>query len=477
MASKTHSAGADAGRFLIILILLLAFALRIFQLGTHGFWLDEVYQMIAATQPSVPAMVDVTRHYTMSLPLDYLVSWAVSRLDTTETVMRFPALFWGVLASAMLYVVARRLSGKTVIGLASALWLSVLVQHIHYSQELRFYAALSFFYLLSTYLVIRALERPGWQNWTTFIAITSIGIYFHPYVAMAGLTGVAWLLLSNRVPSQHRHSSWALLVLSGVVFVLVFVPGYLSNQVVEYFPLLYWGSSYEEIVAVGLGWTWTLSGGLYVGLAVLGAAGAICSRNQRLIAALAALIAQVALVVAADWLKGFWFVDRQLLHLLALAALFAGCGTVFVASWLSTLTASRKLTNIVVALFVVVSAVPAFHNYYIWPKSNYREIAGELIRRSARTDTVLVIPGYDAKVLVYYLHRMGAVRLEERVMVSDWSSLDTDVHAPVPGRRTYLVTKAVLSQEQRSLITTLGFSARLDHNEDLPGAQALYVRP
>jgi uncharacterized membrane protein len=477
MSAKTNQTNADAGRFLIIPILLLAFALRIYRVGTNSFWLDEVYQMIAAAQPSVSAMMLVISHYTMSLPLDYLVSWVVSRLDSSETVMRFPAVFWGVLTIAMSYVVARQVSGKTVIALAAALWLTVLAQHIHYSQELRFYASLSFFYLLSTYLVIRALERPGWKNWTIFIALTSLGIYFHPYVAMAGLNGVAWLLLSNRVPSQHRRSGWAFLVLAGVILVLVFVPGYLSNQIVEYFPLLFWGIPFEQIIAVGLGWTWTLSGVLYVGLAVVGAAGAIYSGNQRLMAALAALVAQVALVVAADWLKGFWFANRQLVHLLALAALFAGCGTVFVASWLSALASSRKLASIAVALFVVVSAVPALLDYYAWPKSSGREIADELIQRTSSTDMALVIPGYNAKVLVYYLHRVGAVQLEERVMSSDWSSLDTDVHKPVPGGRTYLVTQAVLSQEQQSLITTLGFTVRLDHNQDLPGAQALYVRP
>jgi len=131
-------------------VILIASALRLFQLGHDGLWVDEINVAQAAVQPTVKEAVNVFRNHVMPMPFDYIIAWLVARVSIEESALRLPAAIWGILAVAVSYLLYKRLSNREM-ALIGALLLAVSPMHLHYSQELRFYSALIFFFYYPIY--------------------------------------------------------------------------------------------------------------------------------------------------------------------------------------------------------------------------------------------------------------------------------------------------------------------------------------
>ena len=105
-----------------IIILLAAFALRVWNLGGPSLWYDEAYQWWATTQVPFGAMLRLSMRELVP-PLHYLVlrGW-LALAGTSEFALRFPSVLYGVLALAALARIAGRLTGQR----AAASWALLL---------------------------------------------------------------------------------------------------------------------------------------------------------------------------------------------------------------------------------------------------------------------------------------------------------------------------------------------------------------
>src|ERR1700690_1120795 len=98
---------------------------------------------------------------------------------------------------------------------------------------MRFYAALSFFYAASTFLLIRAVKNSSVSNWLFYIFVTLVGEYFHPYVLFTVITGFI-LILRNYVPYINSNSQFSSdkgnllkFILASMILIVLYIPGYL----------------------------------------------------------------------------------------------------------------------------------------------------------------------------------------------------------------------------------------------------------
>ena len=85
-------------------ILLVSAFLRFYQLEFKSLWVDEIIQVMLA-QNGFWETIQGMRTQVAAPPLDYLVTWAMlgtgqNGVVTSEFVLRFPAVLWGILTVA-----------------------------------------------------------------------------------------------------------------------------------------------------------------------------------------------------------------------------------------------------------------------------------------------------------------------------------------------------------------------------------------
>ena len=148
--------------FILGVLILLAFGLRVYRLEAKNLWQDEGLSVYRASQ-SLPFILSNTiliqGYPTQDTqpPLYFIFLHLVFRLaGRSEFSGRFLSLFFSVLTVPLTYITGKRLFGQT-----SGVWASSLAAlsplYLWYAQELRMYSLLVFLGLLSFYTMLRAL--------------------------------------------------------------------------------------------------------------------------------------------------------------------------------------------------------------------------------------------------------------------------------------------------------------------------------
>ena len=173
----------------------------------------------------------------------------MGRISLAEGWLRIPEAIWGIAAVGIVFIFTRKVAGK-ITAYAAALFLALAQVHIYFSQELRFYAALFFFYWLITWLLFRAQAKPTRHNWILVIEFAIIGAYFHFYTLFAFCNGlVFWALFSRRRPV------WNGFIISGLITGLLVLPGFFIfglSQPMPELPMV--GENLIPQLARALGW-------------------------------------------------------------------------------------------------------------------------------------------------------------------------------------------------------------------------------
>jgi mannosyltransferase len=322
-------------RLIFAIILLVGLFLRLYQISAQPFWFDEIGVAEVATQPDVSSVVRTTAWHVMAMPLDYIVRWLFGQVSASDGFLRLPSAIFGTLTLPVAYLLFRRLSNARVALLAVFL-LAISPIHIDRSQELRFYASMILFYLLSTHLLLIAVETGRGADWLRFIAAAAVGLFFHVYVLIALVHGavflaVQWLQKRLKLPSLRwfASSSMFLIALFFSAYVFLIAQDKYSHGINDFSPVL-------PGIASGLGWLVPFvqpgSPILWLGaiFPALGLAAIAFLFTRRLyspnLVLLLSIVLQIAFVLLADELFNYYFVPRQLTFLTPFTYYFASLG-------------------------------------------------------------------------------------------------------------------------------------------------------
>lgn len=467
--------------------------LRFFQLGKADFWLDEAGVAYAARAATLPEMLQVVRSHVMAMPLDYLIVWCFGRFNTQEAFLRLPAAIWGTLSLLAAYRLFHRFVPKSA-ALFGTLFLALSPLHIQYSQELRFYASLVFFYLISSLFLWRALEQPSPKRWALFSAVCITGIFFHSYVMLALANGFIWLALK---PGLLRSASIRMgMLLSAVACLLAFLAGYVLFSASNFFviPLMVYEDSAAGALATGLGWlpylpggprlSWVW-GGLCALLEITAVIGVLRSQPRSPLAGLFySMVLQIGFILLSDIVEHYFFAPRQLLMLLPLFLLFAGLGAQRIGELLSR--ALREFANperlwirpgtafLITASVIILASLPALHEYYQDDKGTTRVISQLIFDQWQPGDSVLVAPAYDGFVYKYYIeYEYQRADIAARLFSADWDNLaETNTWRG----NIFLTTPLRLSTDQANLLAEFGFQPVYSSLPQSRYARRLWVR-
>lgn len=200
----------------MLAILLAGWAIRLAGVTSQSLWRDEVDSLRFATR-AWPEMLAAFSRPGENGPLYYLLlrPW-LALAGHSENALRFPSVWMGVLALALIFAWGKSLFGpKTGVGagLLAAFLLALNPYHIWYSQEARMYTLIVALVMLSLWFFRQAVTRGGWWRWGAWYLFTSLGFYSHVLAALALGVELAWLALTPAWRRRWRPAGLALSLL------------------------------------------------------------------------------------------------------------------------------------------------------------------------------------------------------------------------------------------------------------------------
>ncbi len=214
-------------RLALILVLGLAFALRVQQLGAQELRGDEAFSYFFVQQP-VTGILEQTLTLGEPHPLgSYLLLKAWMPLaGETEFALRFPSLWFGVLAVALIWGLARALGLSPPVAGTSALLLAVNPHAVWHSQDARMYAMSLAFSLASTWAAWLLWTRPRARALLAYLGATGLALHTHYYTGLVVLAQNGMALLWGLVRSRKGSCPfpWKPWILAQAGLALLFGP-------------------------------------------------------------------------------------------------------------------------------------------------------------------------------------------------------------------------------------------------------------
>ncbi len=209
----------------LILMILLAFALRLHRIAVQSWWWDEGYSTYLARHGILTAirMTAVDIHP----PLYYiLLSIWGTFTGYTEFTTRFLSTIFGILTLPLLYRVGREGAGRAV-GLLAAGLAVLAPAYVYYSQETRMYTLFALEYLFALFLLGRLTDARRWPPGLLMaMGITETAMMYTHYFSVVAVIflNLAVLFLILRQPIEDRRWNFRRWALTQALVVLAYGP-------------------------------------------------------------------------------------------------------------------------------------------------------------------------------------------------------------------------------------------------------------
>jgi len=173
--------------------------LRLHLLAARSLWIDEAASVSFATL-SGKAFLKTLWGYQGNMALYYTVLHGWIHLGDSEFAVRSLSVLCGVLTIPAIYLLGARLFDR-VTGLTAAALLSVHSFHIHWSQETRAYSLLILLLVVTSYVLVLAMESPRkMRYWMVFSVLAALCVYAHVFAVLV----LAALALAIIFPGPFR---------------------------------------------------------------------------------------------------------------------------------------------------------------------------------------------------------------------------------------------------------------------------------
>jgi mannosyltransferase len=177
-------------------ILLAAAFLRFHALAAKSLWVDEGLSVgIARLRWPQFFLLLWQREANMGLYYLLLHFWIMA--GSGEAFLRALSVLFSIATVPLLYALGARLFGRPT-GLLAAWLLAINAYHVRYAQEARSYALLVFLAVLSTWLLVRNLQRPAEARWGAYSLVSALMVYAHLFGGLVVVAHAASLLWFER---------------------------------------------------------------------------------------------------------------------------------------------------------------------------------------------------------------------------------------------------------------------------------------
>ena len=207
-------------RIAALMLLLVAFGVRLWGLDAQSLWEDETWTAAMATRP-------IMESYRLALadgvhpPLYYAITRLVVLLGQGEWILRWPSAMFGVLAVALIFRLA-----KAVWDSRAALWASALMSvqpfAVWYSQEARQYSLLIALSLGVMLAFVHLAQSRTRLRWLSFILVSALAYLTHYFALLLPFVQFIWLVISIR-RNHTLMRNWVMAQAAAVVPVALWI--------------------------------------------------------------------------------------------------------------------------------------------------------------------------------------------------------------------------------------------------------------
>jgi hypothetical protein len=212
----------------IIVLLIVAAALRFYRLGFQSAWIDELHTL----KESDPMLTFSEFHQVImfreGIPHFYFIilRWLEFAFGSNIVVVRSLSAVAGIASVYFIYLLGKALWSKPA-GLIAAALLTFNLFHIEYSQEGRSYALMLCFTVLAFYYTVRLVQDMNLKNAILSGLFTGLITNTQP-IALVNVITIYLLLLIVLIVSkaQERKKVFKYSFISGMTALVVFIPVY-----------------------------------------------------------------------------------------------------------------------------------------------------------------------------------------------------------------------------------------------------------
>ncbi len=129
--------------FVLLILLLLSFALRVYRIGELNMWGDEAFSVFSAHRSLEAITLEGAENDPHPPLYYYLLHYYLPLFGASEFALRFFSAFFGAATIALVYKIGSRLFDPRV-GALGALIAALAPFHVFYSQEIRMYSLAMF---------------------------------------------------------------------------------------------------------------------------------------------------------------------------------------------------------------------------------------------------------------------------------------------------------------------------------------------
>jgi mannosyltransferase len=193
------------------LMALTALAALLRAIGSNGgLWLDEIITLVESARRPLAQILTVFPGNNQHPLYSVLAHASIASFGEAPWSLRLPALAFGAISPAALYLFARESTSRSE-ALLSALLLAVSYHAVWFSQNARGYSALAFFALAASWLLVRGLRRGRAGDFVMYAVACAFGAYTHLTMAFLVAGHAAACVFRLGLPVDHASASrWRL---------------------------------------------------------------------------------------------------------------------------------------------------------------------------------------------------------------------------------------------------------------------------
>lgn len=423
----------------LILLTVIGFILRFYNLGFNCLWLDEASTNTFATM-SLAGIWNATIGGEFNPPLFYWVEHIIiNLLQNNEVTLRLVPAIFGVLTIPAIYYVGKEFIDSNV-GIISAAAFTFSPFLIFYSQEARAYSMMLFFITLSMVFYFRALKNNDTLNWCLFGLFSAIAFWTHFYA----LVMIASLILyAIYIHITTRKISISPFILGVSIFTILISPLIIASiklftsrtSTGPTFGIQGIGVFIETLKQIsGFSDILMLTFGL---IFIIGVIGLLFTDKDKGIFLL--VITIMTFIVSIILSFKMPMVPRYLIFFNII--FFIGIASSY--KLLYSKISNPKIIYGIMAILIVVSA-PTLLNYYsTQTKDDWRGFSSQVQNLTVKGDVIVLVPGYLYQPFDYYYSNTSDKTLE--LMAINKDELES-INTNYPNNTLYfVVTGDILS--------------------------------
>lgn len=418
-------------RWLLLLLILLAFGRALLWLDAKALWWDESLTLQRAESgwgALLRGLLLIDDHVVLLPTTDQhpftffvLVRILIRLAGDSEFVLRFPSVMAVTLLPATVWSMAHLLVRRTILMQSAPIWAALLAAispfYLWYGQEARPYALLTWLALLSTYLLLRATEIEEWRTlrssgWFWGYVVTLAAFLTTHYYA-SFLLPIHFLLLCRWLANHGARKAVAWMAL--LTLLCATLGGLAAWRVLrnssgvnfDHVPLdillpdLLNAFSLGPSANIGIGWVWALDL-LYGLIGLLGVLWAV--RNWSTVRKggwllPAYILVPIVMIRLAELIQPAYMNARHM-------SVLGGGWFLLLGGGLALVWHRQRGVTLALALLFISGASYSSHSYFYgndYQKDDYYGLSRFMARRLLPGDLMLLNPPSSWRIFHYYL--------------------------------------------------------------------------